>query len=321
MGENEPIEQPDVNEQKKTPGVKPEDFGYKKFEPGKHQEAMKKAKEKGDKEGEEEVRRLEAELAGDGKKDAKKIMKPGDLHALDDTVRLPEEGKKQPKKNIEELEKKAFMKIMKALQEAGKINIKAEGEDHVFEFKSLTRDSKEMKPEEVQKLMEHIDQGGNIPPNIEFQFHTSFKKNRLDTEVVDVDYRLNLHQIMRSGLETTLSSLLTLSYAAASTYDAQKAKRVEGGEKQETAEVNSDGIREKMDEMRKQLTGRGLEASVIQTGQWQALNVVAPEKQKQFTVVYDGNIFQLTEKRLDKTVEINIATPSEVLQYIDRELK
>lgn len=321
MGENEPIEQPDVNEQKKAPGVKPEDFGYKKFEPGKHQEAMKKAKEKGDKEGEDEVKRLEAELAGDGKKETKKIMKPAELRSLDDAIRLPEEEKKQPKKNTEELEKKAFIKIMKALQEAGKMNIKAEGEDHVFEFKSLTRDSKEMKPEEVQKLMEHLDQGGNIPPNIEFQFHASFKKNRLDTEVVDVDYRLNLHQIMRSGLEATLSSLLTLSYAAASTYDAQKAKRSEGGEKQEAPAMNGEVVREKMDDIRKQLAGKGLETSVIQTGQWQALNVVSPEKQKQFTVVYDGNIFQLTEKRLDTTIEINVTTPSEVLQYIDRELK
>lgn len=320
MGENEPIEQPDVPDGKKTPQHKPENFGYRRFERAAHQAALSRVKTEKDVEGEEETKRLEAELAlvGDGDK---KILKPQNLRALDQSVRMTDEEKRGPKKEIESLEKKAFLKIIKTLQENNKLPIQVEDQTHMFEFKGLTKDGKDVQPNEVEKLLEHIDQGGDVPPNIEFHFQTSFKKGREETEAMDVNYRLTLRQIMMGGLETTLSSLLSLSYTAASVYDQRKGK-VEAGE----GRIDVGGPKEKptegeLENLRKQLNQRNIQTSAIQTGQWAALEVAIPEKQKQVAIVYDGAVFQVTEKRQDKTVEVPVTTPAEILQYIEKESK
>ncbi len=320
MGENEPIEQPDVAERKKTPTHQPESFGYRRFERTAHQAALSRAKTEKDVEGEEETKRLEAELAlvGDGDK---KVMKPQNLRALDQSIKLTDEEKKTPEKNRESLEKKAFLKIIKTLQENNKIPIQAEDQTHIFEFKGITKDGKDMQPNEVEKLLEHIDQGGDVPPNIEFHFQTSFKKGREETEAMEVNYRLTLRQIMMGGLETTLGSLLSLSYTAASVYDQKKGKITTDGGK-----IDIEGPKEKpeggeLQNLRKQLSQRNIQTSTIQTGQWAALEVSIPEKQKQVVIVYDGAVFQVAEKRQDKTVEVPVTTPAEILQYIEKESK
>lgn len=323
MKENEPIEQPDVVEKKDTPKPKPSDFGYKKFEPKEHREALLKAKTGQDKESEEETKKLEAELAGmdDGK--GKKTLKPQELKGLDDSIKLKEEDRKAPRKTIESLERKAFVKTLKTLTETNKLPIRTEDKTHIFEFKGLTKDGHDVEPQEVQKLLEHVDRGGDIPPNIEFHFHTSFQKDRPETEVIDIDYRTNIHQIMRNGLETTLGSLLSLSYAAASHYDARRVKtNTEAlAGKIETTKPQKENIGQTLDGLKKQLLDKNIQASTIHTAQWQALEVNIPEKQKQFSIVHDGTIFQLTEKHLDKAVEIPIQTPSEIIQYIEKESK
>lgn len=325
MSDNETIEQSDVPEQKdkqKQGAYKPSDFGYKKFEPGERKEALAKAKTGGDKDSEVEAGRLEAELASiDG--DSKKTLKPQEVRSLDESVRLSDEERKGTKKNVEVKEKHAFSQILKTLQETPNLPIKSEGENHMFEFTSLTQDGKVVESKEVKKMLEHVDQGGEVPPNVEFQFHTSFKKGRDETENVDVDYRVSLQQIMRDGLETTLSSLLSLSYAAASNYDAKRAKMVvEGGKVEvEKPKPAESGEENPLDSLRKQLSAAKVQTSSIQTGQWKALEVSLPEKQKQLSIVYDGAIFQVTEKSIDKTVELPIQSPAEILHYIEKESK
>lgn len=325
MSGNEVIEQPDVPEnpdKKEAPkksAFKPGDFGYKKFEAKEHKAALLKAKSGEDKEGEEATRRLEAELEAAGGGD-KKTLKPQELKTLDESVKLKDEDKKAPKDVMAQKERLAFAKLVRTLTENNKLPVDAYQEAHIFEFKGLTKDGKEVKSEEVQKLLEHVDQGGEIPPNIEFQFHTSFKKGRDENEVVDVNYRLNLHQIMRSGLETTLSSLLSLSYAAAENYDEKKGKTKEGSIEVVKPKIEKGG-ENPLENLKKQLNQKNFQTSGIQTAQWSALEVSIPEKQKQLSIVFDGEIFQVTEKRLDKSVELPIKSPSEIIQYIENESK
>ncbi len=320
MEENEPIEQPDIPEVKKTPQPKPESFGYRRFERTAHQAALSKAKTAKDIEGEEETKRLEAELeqTGDG---GKKTLKPQNLRALDQSVKLTEEEKKAPKKEMESMEKRAFLKIIKTLQESNKLPIQAEDQTHIFEFKGLTKDGKDVQPNEVEKLLEHIDQGGDVPPNIEFHFQTSFKKGREETEAMDVNYRMTLRQIMMGGLETTLSSLLSLSYTAASVYDRRKGKTATEGGEIEVERPKEEPGKGELDNLRRLLNQRNIQTSTIQTGQWAALEVAMPEKQKQVVIVYDGAVFQVTEKRPDQTLEVPVTTPAEIMQYIDKESK
>lgn len=321
MNENEPIEQSDVPEKKDKPPLRPADFGYRRFNAGEHRKALLRAKSGEDKEGEREAERLESELAlmGGGK-----IMKPQELKGLDDAVKVREQDRKSSKSALETMERKAFAKILKTLEESGKLPIQAKEKTHIFEFKGLTKDGNDMEPQEVQKLLEHVDAGGDIPPNIEFHFHTSFQKDRPETEVIDIDYRLNLHQIMRSGLETTLGSLLSLSYDAAAHYGARKAgtpgETGRDREKEKSPENAAEGAAA-FEGMKKQLEQWNIPTSVVRTPQWQALQVDIPEKQKQFSVVFDGTVFTLTEKRLDKNTEIPARTPAEILQYIETEHK
>jgi|GEM_PF-6388851 len=324
MSGNEVIEQPDVPPEKNIPKMKPEDFGYKKFKPGEHREALVKAKDAGDKDSEKELERLNKELDGAGEKE--KILKPKELQNLDESIKLKKENKDEPKKSPEDLklkERQAFVKIIKTLSDKPKFAVDAEGEAHVFEFKGLTKDGKDVKPQEIQKMLEHIDQGGDVPANTEFQFNTSFKKGRDENEQIDIKYRINLKQIMNKGLEATLSGLLELSYAAAETYDSAKAKTDKGTiespqklkEKKESLEKNP------FEDMKKQLAAKNIQTSSIQAAQWNALEVSIPEKQKQISIVYDGEVFQLKEKRLDKNVETIVSSPSEVMQYIEKASK
>lgn len=315
MNENEPIEQPEVKEKKDEKPLKPEDLGYRSFNADEHRKALLKAKTGRDSESEEEARRLEGELAAMGHG---KVMKTEELRALDESVRLKEQDQKAPKKTMESMEKKAFAKIVKNLEENGKLPIQAKEKTHIFEFKGLTKDGKDMEPQEVHKLLEHVDAGGDIPPNIEFHFHTSFQKDRPETEVVDVDYRTNLHQIMRSGLEATLSSLLSLSYDAAAHYGAKKAEQ--GAEKEQKQEESVEG-EAVFENLKKQIEGMNIQTSLVRAPQWQALQVDFPEKQKQLNIVFDGSVFTLTEKRLDKNVELPARTPAEIIQYIENEHK
>lgn len=317
MNENEPIEQPDVKEKKEAKPLKPEDLGYRSFNASKHREALLKAKAGQDSEGEEETKRLEDELAAMGHR---KVMKAEELRGLDESVRLKEQDRKAPQKTIETMEKKAFARILKNLEESGKLPIQAKEKTHIFEFKGLTKGGKDMEPQEVHKLLEHVDAGGDIPPNIEFHFHTSFQKDRPETEVIDIDYRTNLHQIMRSGLEATLSSLLSLSYDAAAHYGAKKAGQgVEtGAEKEEKEKESGEAV---FENLKKQIESLNIPTSLIQTPQWRALQVDIPEKQKQLNIGFDGSVFTLTEKRLDKNVELPARTPAEILQYIENEHK
>jgi hypothetical protein len=188
----------------------------------------------------------------------------------------------------------------------------------MFEFRGLTKDGKDMEPQEVHKLLEHVDAGGDMPPNIEFHFHTSFQKDRPETEVIDIDYRTNLRQIMRSGLEATLSSLLSLSYDAAAHYGVKKAEQgVEKDQKQKES-AEGGGV---FEDLKKQIESLNIQTSLVRTPQWQALQVDFPEKQKQFSIVFDGAVFTLTERRLDKNIELPARTPAEILQYIENEHK
>lgn len=324
MSGNEIIEQPENQDEpeKKEAPREGTGLGYKKFEAKEHRLALLKAKSGHDPEGEEETKRLEAELAALDEKSDKKVMKPQALHDLDDSIKLREEDKKAPKKAAETLERQAFVKTLKALQENNKFLIKAEDQNHLFEFAGLHEDGKEVKAQETQKMLEHVDQGGDVPPNVEFHFHTSFKKDREKGEVVDVDYRLNIRQIMRGGLEATLSSLLSLSYAAAAHYDSQKGKeKKEENAPEEPKEQKETPKEAPLENLKKQLQALSLNVSAIQTPQWNALEVSLPEKQKQFVVVYDGAVFSLTEKRPDQTIEVGVLTPSEILQYIDKAKK
>lgn len=319
MNENEPIEQPDVKEKKERKPLKPEDLGYRGFNATEHRRALLKAKTGQDSESEEETKRLEGELAAMGHG---KVMKTEELRALDESVKLKEQDRKAPKKATESMEKKAFARVLKNLEENGKLPIQAKEKTHIFDFKGLTKDGKDMEPQEVHKLLEHVDAGGDIPPNIEFHFHTSFQKDRPETEVIDIDYRTNLHQIMRSGLEATLSSLLSLSYDAAAHYGAKRTMQggEPGAEKEQKQKESVEG-RAAFENLKKQIENLNVPTSLVQTPQWQALQVDFPEKQKQLSIVFDGSVFTLTERRLDKNVELPARTPAEILQYIENEHK
>ncbi len=322
--QNETIEQPDVPDQKSAPKYQPTDLGYKKFNAGEHGKDIQKAKTlqgKEDEESREQAKRMEAVLAEAREKD-QKIMRPDQLHALDNQIKLTKEDKNAPKKAAETKEKQSFMQLVKNLQENNKLPIQSDQESHIFEFRGLSKDNKDVKPEEVQKMLEHMDKGGELPPNVEFQFRTTFKKGREQNEIVDVDYRIGLHQIMRSGLESTLSSLLSLSYAAASSYDARKGKMKmdDGASHIEVGKQRAEKVDEApLQNLRAMLAKKNLQTSTMQTNQWSGIEVSLPEKQKQFSIVYDGNVFQITEKRIDKTTESVAKTPKEVLEYIEKE--
>jgi hypothetical protein len=273
-----------------------------------------------EKDSKEEMKKIEEELAAiDGTN--KKILKPKDLRALDQSVILKDEDRKSPPKKIQMKERQAFSDIYKALQGNEKLAINVESKQHIFDFKGLTKDGKDVKTQEAQKMLEHIDNGGDIPPNVEFHFHTSFKKDREEGEVVDIDYRINLHQIMREGLEATLGSLLSLSYSAASVYDAGKGKSNVVSGKIETSKSSESVRKSPLQDIKKQLNKNNISVSIIQTGQWEALQISLPEKQKQISVVYDGGVFKATVKHPDRSVETPVQTPSEVLKFIEKESK
>lgn len=323
MGGNETIEQPDIpkegKEDKNSPSYKPDDFGYKKFKPEEHHRALEKAKGLDDKQDKEELKRLEDELNGLDKNDKQKMLKPEALTSLDESVKIKEEDKKAPPKEVEGRERVAFSKIMQTLQENNKIPIQAEGELHVFEFKGLKKDNKDVKPQEVEKIMEKIDKGGDMPKDIEFRFQTTFKKGREESEAVDVGYNLSLENIMTEGIGKKLSTLMSLSYEAASSYDEMKGKKAPEGvtiEKPKSLKEAPDLAA--LENLKKQLEKRNIQTATIQTAQWNALDISLPEKQTQLTVVSDGAVFKVTEKRQDKTVESKIQSPAEVLEYIDK---
>ncbi len=320
MGGNSIIEQPDhqeTNENNEGPPCKPSDFGYKKFNEKQHKEAILNARNGQDKEAKEETKRLEAELAGMGEKNTRNVLKPTELRALDESVKLKEKDKKSSPKAAEELEGRAFLKIVKTLENNNRFLVSAENQEHLFEFKGLTKKGKEVKPQEAEKILEHMDRGGDVPQDIELKFQTSFKKNREKDEAMGVSYTLNIHQIMIGGLEATLSSLLSLSYAAAANYDAVKGRlkpRKGAVESEKKQTENFPG--KPLEDMKTELQKAHLRVATIQTDEWNGLEVSLPERQKQFVVVYDGAVFQLTEKRFDKKVEIPAKTPAEILQYI-----
>lgn len=324
MNENEPIEQPDVSEkskaQKDIPKYKPEDFGYKKFEAGNSVKAEGRAKLLADYDSKIEMQKIEDELASLDSV-GKKILKPKDLRSLDQSVILKDEDRKSPPKKMQMKERQAFTDIYKALQGNERLAINTEDKEHIFDFKGLTKDGKDVKTHEAQKMLEHIDNGGDIPPNVEFHFHTTFKKDRDESEVVDIDYRVNIHQIMREGLETTLGSLLSLSYAAASVYDAGKGKNSPVPGKIEINKLSESPNKNALQDIKKQLSKNNTPVSIIQTGQWEALQVSLPEKQKQISVIYDGDIFKAKVKHPDKSVETPIQNPSEVIKFIEKESK
>jgi hypothetical protein len=176
-------------------------------------------------------------------------------------------------------------------------------------------------------MVEKIDGGSDIPPNIEMKFTTTMKKGNEQNEVGSVDFRINMHQIMHSGLEATLSSLLSLSYAAGFNNAEKMQKIKEKNVKQEAGKTKPGEAAEAeraLNEIRINLSKRNIQTSVIKTGQLVTLAVILPEQQKQFSIIKTGDVYQITETQKEKpaqTIEKRFSTPAEVTDYIETQTR
>ena len=323
MKENEPIEQPDVPEEPKVKKYKPEDFSYKKFNPEKK---PLKGKDAPDQESEKELRRLERELDAVEDTGARaKTMKPQEVKELDRQVVVKEEDRKAPKKTQEQKERQTLLGLMRTFQVADKLPVGVLGNLHVFEFKGLQREGKEIKGVETQKLLEHVDQGGDIPKNLEFHFHTAFQRGRDENEKMDVDYKVSLQQIMRDGIETTLQTLTALSYYAANNYDAKRG-RPETEKPEKTPVVAPSEQKEQAGSTELQaiktiLATKGIQASTIQGEKFQALAVAVPSQARQVLISLTAGIYTVTDKKQDAAKEAAYQAPAEVINAVEKLLE